>query len=589
MQSIHVKIHESASFFLHKAQKNQHGTQSFRMATATAVVMALGLLSPWAVFAQAADTLVLNAKVITVDDSFSIQQAVAVRDGRILAVGRNDVVKKLAGPKTRQIDAGGRTVIPGLIDNHAHFVRAAEKWNLELRLDHVTSRAEAVRMLKERAKTAPAGEWIVTFGGWAEAQFKDDQRSFTREELDALAPSHPVVMQTLYTHSVLNSAAMRSIGIDASTPDPANGKIEKDSNGQPTGRVTGAGAVAMVAEKVPLASAEQRLANARKVVQELNAMGITTFMDAGGRGMTPEHDVPYQKLAEQQQLNVRIFSQHALGQPKNAEEVDAMLAGLQAGQIPPSFRGNEWMDNVGYGELPYSGVYTTLLTPKGRPSDADLQQWKRMVQAIADKGLYLNVHAEMAEVISGMLDVYEEVNRTTPIRGLRWSLSHVDQLQPSHIERLRRLGMSVQLHSRPVVQGTLEHQAHGDTAWDMPPLRMVRDSGIPWGLGSDATAVNQGNPFYTLGFVVTGRALNGDKVIRQTLSRTEALVAHTRANALQVFRPTELGALMPGRFADLLILDRDYLTVPEKDIQSLKPLMTMVGGRIVYTAAPFKP
>ncbi len=149
---------------------------------------------------------------------------------------------------------------------------------------------------------------------------------------------------------------------------------------------------------------------------------------------------------------------------------------------------------------------------------------------------------------------------------------------------MKRLGMSAQIHSRPLIQGALMHKVHGDKAWEMPPFRRVQDSGIHWGLGSDATAVTTSNPFYTLWLAVTGKMIGGAKVNRQTITREEALIAHTRSNARFLFREADLGSIQRGKYADMLVLDRDYLAVPADSIKDLKPLMTIVGGKIVYDA-----
>jgi predicted amidohydrolase YtcJ len=149
---------------------------------------------------------------------------------------------------------------------------------------------------------------------------------------------------------------------------------------------------------------------------------------------------------------------------------------------------------------------------------------------------------------------------------------------------MKRLGMSAQIHSRPLIQGALMHKVHGDKAWDMPPFRRIQDSGIHWGLGSDATAVTTSNPFYTLSFAVTGKMIGGREVNRQTITREEALIAHTRSNARFLFQEGDLGSLANGKYADLLVLDRDYLMVPADEIKDIKPLMTMVGGKVVYDA-----
>src|SRR4029077_21024400 len=206
--------------------------------------------------------------------------------------------------------------------------------------------------------------------------------------------------------------------------------------------------------------------------------------------------------------------------------------------------------------------------------------------ALAERGIYVNSHVEMSAAIEAFLDVYEDVNKERPIKGLRWSFSHLDQVSVAQLERMKRLGLTAQIHSRPLIQGALMHKAHGDKAWDMPPFRRVQDSGIRWGLGSDATAVTTSNPFYTLSLAVTGKMIGGRHVNRQSITREEALIAHTRSNAEFLFREGDLGSLARGKYADLLVLDRDYLSVPAGEIKAIKPLMTMVGGKIVHDVTP---
>ena len=211
---------------------------------------------------------------------------------------------------------------------------------------------------------------------------------------------------------------------------------------------------------------------------------------------------------------------------------------------------------------------------------------RRLLLALAERGLYVNSHVEMSAAIEAFLDVYEAVNKERPFKGLRWSFSHLDQVSVAQLERMKRLGMTAQIHSRPLIQGALMHKVHGEKAWDMPPFRRIQDSGIHWGLGSDATAVTTSNPFYTLGFAVTGEMIGGARVNRQTITREEALIAHTRSNSYFMFQESNLGSLAPGKYADLLVLDRDYLTVPAGEIKDIKPLITMVGGKVVYDAMP---
>jgi len=530
--------------------------------------------------AQDADIVLVNGKIVTVDDRFSIAQAMAIRGQRIVAVGTDGNVEKMKGPNTRIMDLAGRTVIPGLIDNHAHWIRAAE--HDELRFDGVTSRAQALKLLADRVQTTPAGHWIVVLGGWSEEQFIDDARGFPRDELDRIAPNHPVVLQAIYDHSYLNSAAQTALKIDSATPDPPGGKIEKDAAGQPTGVVRGAGGVAFVAARIPLFDADAWLANTRKLVTYLNSLGVTAWLDAGGRGMGAKHYEPYRLLAERGELNVRVFWT-SIRQPATPAQADVVIKEI-AEQKP--FQGNDYFDQVGWGESVYGPVTTQLLRTTSNTRPEDMAQYRRIAEALAAQGLYVNSHVEMEAAIDAFLDQHEAVNRVRPIKGLRWTFSHVDQVTDAQLERMKKLGMGAQVHSRPLIQGALMHKVHGEKAWDMPPFRRIQDSGIHWGLGSDATAVTTSNPFYTLSLAVTGEMVGGRKVNRQTISREEALIAHTRSNAWFLFQEGNIGSLTIGRYADLLVLDRDYLTVAEREIKEIRPLITMVGGKVVYEAPP---
>jgi len=524
----------------------------------------------------AADIILVNGKIVTVDDRFTIAQAVAIQGQRIVAVGGSGEIRKLAGGGTRVIDLKGKTVIPGLIDNHSHWIRAAELD--ELRFDGVTSRKQALKMVADRLRAARPGEWVAVLGGWSEEQFNDDPRGFPLAELDQIAPDNPVVLQAVYIHAYLNTAALKAAGIDEKTPDPRNGTIEKDASGKPTGVVRGAGGVAFVAAKVPKVAGDEWLVNTRKLVAELNSMGVTAWLDAGGRGMSAAHYEPYRVLADRGELNARVFWT-TIRQPANPEQMDKVVADIP--NLKP-FQGNDYFDNVGFGESGYAPLTTQLLRASSNTKPEDLAQLRRLAQALAERGIYFNTHVEMTEAIEAFLGVYEALNKERPIKGLRWSFSHLDQVTPEQLERMKQLGMTAQIHSRPLIQGVLMHRVHGDKAWDMPPFRRIQDSGIHWGLGSDATAVTTSNPFYTLSLAVTGRMIGGHKVNRQTITREEALIAHTRANALFLFQEGNLGSLQPGKYADLLVLDRDYLKVPADQIKDIKPVMTMVGGKVVY-------
>ena len=533
------------------------------------------------VFAQSADTILTNGKIVTVDDQFRTVQAVAIQGDRIVATGGNDEVQKLKGPATRLIDVQGRTVIPGLIDNHAHYMRAAEYWHREVRLDGVTSRKLALDLMREKVRESKPGEWVVVLGGWSEEQFTDEARGFTRKELDEIAPDNPLALQLFYFRVYANSPALKAMGIEASTPDPANIKIDKDAQGQLTGALNGGASIGLLRSKLGEVAREKAVENVRLLMADLNRMGITAFQDQGGTGVLPNHIKAFQLVHDAGQMTVRSFYNY-YEEPKSAADVENLLARMPS--IKP-FQGDDWFDLTGYGETLYFPLHDALLAKSTNPSAEALQQWQRLGLGLAQNGIHLNVHAQLRGSIEGFLTAMEAINKEKPIRGLRWTFSHLDQAQPQDLERMKRLDVYAQIHSRPTIQGGLMFKVHGDLTYDMPPLRLIQDSGIPWGLGSDATAVTPSNPFYTLWWAVTGKMIGGKQVLKQTITREEALIAHTRSNAPFLFQEANLGSLAPGKYADLLVLDRDYLTIPSDEIKDIKPVLTMVGGKIVYESA----
>lgn len=379
--------------------------------------LAIGLFVialPGLATAQIADIVLDNGKIITIDDRFTIAEAVAIRGQRIVAVGTTSELAKLKGPQTQVIDLQGSTVIPGLIDNHAHWIRAAE--HNELRWDGVTSRARALQLLESRVRDASPGEWIAVLGGWSEEQFTDEARGFSLDELDRIAPNHPVVLQSVYNHSYLNSAAFQAAKIDETTQDPPGGKIEKDPAGKITGRIQGAGGVAFVAAKIPLKDEETWFANTRRYVAYLNSLGITAWSDAGGRGMSSKHYEPYRRLAESGDLNARVFWL-TIRQPFTPEQVDRTLA--EVPQQKP-FQGTDYFDHIGWGESIYGPATTNTMRADAPMRPEDMAQVGRIIDALATQGLHVNAHVEMQSAIDAYLDRYETVSKVHPIKGLRW-------------------------------------------------------------------------------------------------------------------------------------------------------------------------
>ena len=527
-----------------------------------------------------AETILLNGKIVTVDDRFSIVEALAVKGERIIAAGTNADVERHKGAGTRVVDLKQRTVIPGLIDNHAHYMRAAEYWHREVRLDGITSHKEALDLVKEKVAESKPGEWVVVLGGWSEEQFMDEPRGFSRTELDGIAPNNPVALQLFYFRVYGNSKALKAMGIEPITPDPAGIKIEKNEKGELTGALNGGPAIGLLRDKLGEVARERAVENVRTLMLDLNKMGITAFQDQGGTGVKASHIEAFRAVHDSEHMTVRSFYNY-YEEPRSAADVENLIARMP--QIKP-FQGDDWFDLTGYGETLYFPLHDALLVKAANPSGEALQLWQRLGLALARNGLHLNVHAQLRGSIEGFLTAMEAINKERPIKGLRWTFSHLDQAQAQDIERMKRLDIYAQIHSRPTIQGGLMFKVHGDLTYDMPPLRMIQDSGIPWGLGSDATAVTPSNPFTTLWWAVTGKMIGGRQVLRQTISREEALIAHTRSNAVFLFQEGNLGSLAPGKYADLLILDRDYLSVPADEILAIKPLLTMVGGKAVYDA-----
>ena len=530
---------------------------------------------------SAPDLLFTNGKIVTVDERFTIAQAVAVKGDRIVAVGSSQEIAKLAGPGTRTIDLRGRTAIPGLIDNHLHLLRAGNTWELELRFDGIYSRKQAVEMLRERAKKVGTGAWVFNIGGWATAQFSDDRKPFTREELDAIAPDNPVALQESYYQVFLNSRALKEFGIEVGKPDPPDfvpGSIQRDAGGKPIGIIRGdIAATRPVAARMPKLAPERLEASTLQLVQDVNRAGLTSFGVAGCDAGVLEI---MQRWKAQGRLPVRVFciGGAAAGSPEQVERSIPQIAMMKL------FQGDSYIDDVVFGESVYTPLHDRMFAVDSDPAPDQLALWRRMAMEIAKARLPLHVHAELRDTIDAFLDQIEAVDKEYPVRNLRWALAHINQINASQLERMKKLGMYAAVHPWAVINGAIMHEGFGHGADDMPPLATIQQSGITWGLGSDGTAANQFLPMTALAFAVTGKMAGGLKVINQTIDREDALIAYTRKNAYFVFRENDLGSIQSGKLADLVVLDRDYLTVPADQIKDIKPVMTVVGGKVVYEA-----
>ena len=519
------------------------------------------------------DVIFSNGKIITVDERFSLAQAIAVRGDRIVAVGTDAEVVKLATPATRRIDLRGRAVIPGLIDNHMHLTRYGTTWQWEVRWDGIGSRAVALEKLRARARTVAPGEWIYNLGGWAIEQFADDPRPFTREELDKVAPNNPVLLQASYYEAYLNSRALTQLGIDDKTP--ANDWVIRDSAGRPTGRITEAGFRGLVG-KLPEASPAAVEKSTLGMFTDLNRSGLTSF---GVAGCDADLIALYRRWANEDKLNVRAYCINGVGVGTSPEQVERALPRIAEIKL---FQGNNYVDDISYGESVYGPLHDPMFVRRSDPKPEQLALWRKIATEIAKNRLPLHVHANLTNTINGFLDQIEAINKEYPVKNLRWVLAHANQLDASQLARMRELGLYAAVHPWAVINGGINQRVFGDAALDMAPLDTIQKSGIVWGFGSDGSRANQILPFTTLWWAVTGKMVGGTKVLRQPISREDALIAHTRRNAFLVFQENNLGSIQAGRLADLVVLDRDYLTIPADQIKDIQPVMTMVGGRIVY-------
>jgi predicted amidohydrolase YtcJ len=424
-------------------------------------------------------------------------------------------------------------------------------------------------MMRDHAIALGPGEWVFTLGGFATDQFTDDQSDFSRDELDRVAPDNPVLLQVTREHTYLNSLAIAAAGLDRSDAP----WIVRDETGRPTGVIEAEG-IRSVSDVRPPPPPEIFEASSMAMIEDMNRAGLTTI----GGPCPADYIDRFRAWGDEGRLNLRFFCFIRAGLSNTTDQVDELLPQIASLK---SFQWGNWVDLTAYGETVYRPLHDSMLAATTNPSETDLYQWRRIATEVARAGLPLHVHATIENTITTFLDQIEIVNREYPVRTLRWALAHVDQVNASHLERMKNLGMYLAVHTRPTVMGGIFHRAHGDRAFDMPPLALIQASGIVWGLGSDAFEVNQYRPFTTLWWAVTGRMVGGTTVLRQTISREGALIAHTRQNAFLVFQENNLGSIQAGKFADLVVLDRDYLTIPADEIKDIQPVMTMVGGRIV--------
>jgi predicted amidohydrolase YtcJ len=525
------------------------------------------LLFPLLVFAQAPDRILYNGKILTVDDEFTVAEAIAIRGERIVAVGDSAELRALAGSETEQTDLSGRTVIPGLIDNHMHYLRGTNFAAYETRIHGVTSRAEVMRRISARAKELGPGKWVFILGGWHEQQFADKAGGFTREELDAAAPNNPVFIQKTYTAFYMNSLAVDKLA-------PALGDLYSGGSVVRTNSRDGRAVMYAALEHFPFAeNIEERMVEVQAFNAYLNSMGVTTAYDVGY--LDGSYD-PVTALYDREELDLRVF--YAMRYWADSPRTSIAAAELLDREKP--FQRDDFYGMYGIGEHVHGLVHDT--TGSSEPfSDELYADFQLIARAAAKSGFQLNEHTMQDGTASRMMSISEEISKDYPTRDLRWTLGHVDLITKESVERAKRLGWHITIANH-TVKPRLEGRAS-------PPIRMIQDSGILWGMGSDGTIVATYNPFHTIWEYTAGKVFpdivkyQSDEVI----TREEALIAHTRSNAYLMFMENDLGTLEQGKYADLVVLDRDYMEIPVDDMQNVQPVMTMLAGEIVFQDGNF--
>jgi predicted amidohydrolase YtcJ len=532
------------------------------------------------VAAQSPDTVLINGKIITLDERSTTAEALAVRDGKIMAVGRSTDIRNLVGPATRIVDLGGRTVIPGLIDSHMHAIRAALFYATEVNWIGTRSIPEAMGRIAAAARAARPGQWIIVAGGWTEQQFAEKRRP-TQAELLAAAPDHPVYVQLFYAAVLLNPAGFKVLSIANDSDVPPRGKIERDAGGNPTGWINGDNpTITALFDKLPLPTFDQSVAGTRQFFRELNRLGLTGISDPGGFNLTAASYLPLFRVWQDRQLTVRvIFSLFAQRPGKELEDYQNFT------QMLPMGFGDDMLRFNGIGENVTWGMYNN-----DSPTEAQKQQYYEVAKWAASRGMTLTQHWSNDASVHHLLDVFERVNRDTPITGLRWSIAHLNDGSVANFQRMKMLGVGWLMQDAMYFGGDALIRTRGaEIAKHTPPIKTAINIGIHVGGGTDAHRVMSYNPFVSLQWMIDGKTVAGTPTrdADELPSREEALRLYTQGSARFSHDDDRRGALTAGRLADLAVLTKDFTSVPTAEIGGIESLLTMVGGRIVYAAAPF--
>ena len=538
----------------------------------------------------AADLAFVNGRITTLDPLRPAASAIALRDGEVLAVGDRAALEPSLSDATRVVDLKGRRVIPGLNDSHTHPIRGGLNYNLELRWDGVSSVEEALRRLKIQAQNTPPPQWVRVVGGWTEFQFREG-RMPTLEEINRAAPDTPVFILHLYDQALLNRAALRALGYDENPPEFDRGIVARDSRGRPTGLLIAKPSALILYRTLtsgPKLAPDDQENSSRLFMRELNRLGVTSAIDAGGGGQNyPEDYAVIQRLAERGEMTVRIG--YDLFAQKAGQELEDFRRWVE---MTHPGDGNAMLQTLGAGEnLTWAAAdFENFLEPRPDLGASMEAQLEPIVRLLAAERWPFRIHATYDPSIDRFLSVFERVDRDIPLDGLHWFIDHAETISDRNIDRIAALGGGIAIQHRMAFQGEYFIDRYGRENLDRtPPIRRMLERGLPVGAGTDATRVASYNPWVCLYWLVSGKTLGGTQLFgpASRLSREEALALWTRGSAWFSTEEDEKGALAPGQFGDLAVLSKDFFSVPEAEIKTIESDLTVVDGNIVHAQGEF--
>ena len=539
---------------------------------------------------HAPDLILHHGLFTTLDRANPAAGAVAIQDGKFAAVGPDKEILPRAGPETRIIDLKGRRVLPGLIDNHLHIIRAGLNFNMELRWDGVRTLADAMAMLKRQVAMTPPPQWVRVVGGFTAHQFAE-KRLPTLDEINAVAPDTPVFLLHLYDRALLNAAALRACGYTRDTPEPVAGQIVRDAKGEPTGLILAkpnATILYATLAKGPKLPFDYQVNSTRHFMRELNRLGVTGAIDAGGGFQNyPEDYAVIEKLAKEGQLTIRLAYNLFTQKPKG--EKQDFLNWTRTSRYK---QGDDYFRHNGGGEmLVYSAAdFEDFRQPRPDMPPEMESELDAVVRILAQNRWPWRLHATYDETIARSLDVFERVNRDIPLKGLNWFFDHAETISDRSIDRIAALGGGIAVQHRMAYQGEYFVERYGPGAAEAtPPISRIISAGVKISAGTDATRVSSYNPWVALAWLVTGKTVGGLRVYppRNCLDRETALRMWTENVTWFSNEEGTKGRIEAGQLADLIVPDRDYFACSEGEIAGTVSDLTVGGGKVVYGVGVF--